>query len=53
VEGQKDAIQGDYRIKIVNDSCVIWTKSPWDGVDSTSKFSKPIYNGCETCKERN
>mgnify|MGYP000952285422 CR=1 FL=1 len=30
-EGQKDAITGDVRIKYIEeDSCWVWTKSPWD-----------------------
>lgn len=37
-EGQKDAINGNVRIKLTNDSIYIWTKSCWDsGKD-------PIYN---------
>lgn len=29
-EGQKDALEGDIRIKRSKDSCWIWTKSPWN-----------------------
>lgn len=29
-EGQKDALNNDVRIKKNQDSCWIWTKSPWD-----------------------
>jgi hypothetical protein len=29
-EGQKDAINGDIRIKMNKDSCYVWIKSPWD-----------------------
>jgi len=29
-EGQKDAINGDIRIKLNSDSIYIWKKSPWD-----------------------
>ena len=29
-EGQKDALNNDIRIKRNQDSCWIWTKSPWD-----------------------
>lgn len=29
-EGQKDALNGDVRIKKKQDSCWIWTKSPWN-----------------------
>lgn len=36
-EGQKDAIQGDTRIKLNKDSVYIWIKSPWDS------NKKPIY----------
>ncbi len=45
MEGQKDYSKGDIRIKFVNDENVIWIKSPWDSKDSTSKFSKPLYDG--------
>lgn len=37
-EGQKDALQGDYRIKYNSDSCLVWKTSPWDGSNE-----KPIY----------
>ena len=29
-EGQKDAINGDIRIKLNSDSIYVWTKSPWE-----------------------
>jgi hypothetical protein len=29
-EGQKDAIQGDVRIRKNSDGCWVWTKSCWD-----------------------
>jgi len=29
-EGQKDAINGDIRIKLNNDSIYVWTKSCWN-----------------------
>ncbi len=29
-EGQKDALNGDIRIKKTSDSCYVWIKSPWD-----------------------
>ena len=29
-EGQKDALNGDVRIKLDKDSCYYWIKSPWD-----------------------
>ena len=29
-EGQKDALNGDVRIKLNKDSCYHWIKSPWD-----------------------
>ena len=29
-EGQKDALNGDVRIKLDKDSCYQWIKSPWD-----------------------
>lgn len=37
-EGQKDAINGDIRIKMTSDSVYIWTKSCW------SDGRVPIYN---------
>lgn len=37
-EGQRDALEGDIRIKLNHDSCWIWTKSPWDS------GKPPIYN---------
>ncbi len=37
-EGQRDAIDGDVRIRLNNDSCYEWIKSPWDNGRS------PIYN---------
>lgn len=36
-EGQKDAIEGDIRIKLMEDSIYVWSKSPWE--DGT----KPVY----------
>ena len=29
-EGQKDALNGDVRIKLDKDSCYYWIKSPWN-----------------------
>jgi len=29
-EGQRDAINGDVRIKLNEDSVYVWTKSPWN-----------------------
>lgn len=40
-EGQKDAINGDIRIKFNSDSCYIWTKSPWD--NGTMPTYNPTY----------
>jgi hypothetical protein len=40
-EGQKDALNGDFRIKQVSDSCWIWTKSPW------GSGKKATFNPCE------
>lgn len=37
-EGQKDAINGDIRIKLNSDSIYYWTKSCWDS------GNKPDYN---------
>lgn len=35
-EGQKDAINGDIRIKLNKDSVYIWKKSCWDNGDAPS-----------------
>lgn len=37
-EGQRDALDGDVRIKMGKDSAFIWVKSPWNNGD------KPIYS---------
>jgi len=37
-EGQRDAINGDIRIKLSKDSVYNWIKSPWN------ESTKPIYN---------
>jgi hypothetical protein len=42
-EGQKDALNGDIRIKRNQDSCYIWTSSPWDN------GKEPIYNPSYNC----
>jgi len=41
-EGQRDAINGDIRIKRNIDSCYIWVKSPWD--DGSEPNYNPSYN---------
>lgn len=38
-EGQKDALNGDIRIRLNSDSIYVWTKSCWD---ESGKI--PIYN---------
>lgn len=43
-EGQKDALNNDIRIKRNQDSCWIWTKSPWDNGEP------PIYNPSYECQ---
>lgn len=37
-EGQRDYSNGNIRIAFTEDSCWVWTKSPWDNGDM------PIYN---------
>lgn len=37
-EGQKDAINGDVRIRKNNDGCWVWTKSCWDGGDTPNSI---------------
>jgi len=38
-EGQRDALEGDIRIKLNDDSIYIWSKSPWD--DGQEPIFKP------------
>ena len=40
-EGQKDAINGDIRIRKNNDGCWVWTKSCWDS-GKPPKFNPSI-----------
>lgn len=40
-EGQKDALEGDIRIRKNNDSCWIWTKSCWNN-DKQPTFNPSI-----------
>lgn len=44
-EGQKDALNGDVRIKKNRDGCYMWIKSPWDDK------KKPIYNPNIICEQ--
>ncbi len=39
-EGQKDAIEGDLRIKKI-DSCYVWTKSVWDDTKKPNTYVIP------------
>lgn len=41
-EGQSDAISGDVRIEKVNDTTVVFVKSPWDGPDTGAKWNQWI-----------
>lgn len=41
-EGQRDALENDIRIKRSQDSCWIWTRSPWD--DDTQPVFDPSFN---------
>lgn len=41
-EGQRDAINGDVRIKLGEDSVYHWTKSPWDGETRQPQFIPTI-----------
>ena len=43
-EGQRDALTNDIRIKMNQDSCWIWTKSPWNS------GKQPIYDPSYKCK---
>jgi len=42
-EGQKDAIEGNLRIKKV-DSCYVWTKSTWDNCNKPNTYIIPCNN---------
>lgn len=42
-EGQRDALNGDIRIKRNQDSCYIWTSSPWNSGE------KPLFNPSFNC----
>lgn len=46
-EGQRDVLENDIRIKLDQDSCWIWKKSPWD----TGK--RPIFDPSFNCTETN
>ena len=44
-QGQKDALENDIRIKLYNDTCWVWTKTPWeDG-------REPIYDPLKDCSK--
>ena len=43
-EGQKDALNGDIKIKKNNDSCWIWMETPWES------GRPPIFNPSYNCK---
>lgn len=45
-EGQRDAIEGDVRIRQTDDSCWVWTKSPWDG------GTTPTFNPNIICEDK-
>ena len=45
-EGQRDALDGDIRIKLNQDSCYIWCKSPWDS------GKQPTYDPSFNCKQK-
>lgn len=46
-EGQKDALEGDIRIKKSSDNCWIWTKSCWNSGE------QPIFNPGIVCGDDN
>jgi hypothetical protein len=39
-DGQRDAMEGVIRIEIVNDSQIVFIKSPWDNCSDESKYYK-------------
>lgn len=43
-EGQRDALENDIRIKRNQDSCWIWTTSPWDNGEA------PIFDPSFECQ---
>jgi len=46
-EGQCDALEGDIRIKKIDDGCYVWLKSPWDDGHSVD------FNPCGTVLDDN
>jgi hypothetical protein len=53
-DGQRDAMEGVIRIEIVNDSQIIFTKSPWDECSDESKYFKcdvRFYDTIKTSKK--
>ena len=40
-EGQKDALQGKYHVKQINDSTFIWIDSPWKDKSEIIYFPQP------------
>jgi hypothetical protein len=45
-DGQRDALIGDVRIKILSDSQVVFTKSPWDDCADTYHKYNFVPKGC-------
>jgi len=41
-EGQRDAIQNDIKIEIVDDSMAVFTETPWNNCDDNSRFKCDI-----------
>jgi hypothetical protein len=53
-DGQRDAMEGVIRIEIVNDSQIIFIKSPWDECSDESKYYKcdvSFYDTVKTSKK--
>lgn len=38
--GQADALKGDIRIHNVNDSIIMFTKSPWNNADTSARWNQ-------------
>lgn len=41
-EGQRDALSGDVRIRMVDNRTFVWLRSPW--ADKTKPFSDTLYS---------
>ena len=49
-EGQRDALQGNVRIKLNSDSVHVWTSTPWS--DGVNPIYQPSYLDTKTVSDR-